>query len=130
MRKQVLAAVVVGVVALGLAGSFAWAANAVAVNVPFSFIAADKEMPAGSYEIRAEGDESRLVIRSSKGGGSVFALVIERLADTGAKEPKVVFDKMQDGKSYLSEVHIPGMDGFLVGIAKGKETHVVVTGKE
>jgi hypothetical protein len=131
MRKQLLAAVVVGVVALGLAGSFAWAASGVAVNVPFSFIVTDKEMPAGPYEIRAEGnDESRLVIRSSKGGGTVFALVIERLADTGAKQPKVVFDKMDDGKSYLSEVHIPGMDGFLVGIAKGKETHVVVTGRE
>jgi hypothetical protein len=131
MKKQILAAVVVGVFALGLAGSLAWAAGPVSVDVPFSFIVNNKEMPAGRYEIRTEGnDESRLAIRSSQGGGTVMALVIERLADTGAKQPKVIFDKMQDGKSYLSEVHIPGIDGYLVGIAKGKETHVTVSGKE
>ncbi len=131
MRKQVLAAVVVAVSTLGLAGSLAWAANRVSVDVPFSFIVTDKELPAGRYDIRAEGsDESRLVIRSEGGSGAVFAIVLERLADTGGKEPKVVFDKMKDGKSYLSEVHIPGQDGYLVGIAKGKETHVTVSGKE
>ena len=131
MRKTILAAVVVGVVALGLAGSFAWAAGAVSVNIPFSFMVKDKEMPAGQYEIRVEGnDESRLVVRSSKGGGTVFALVLERLADTGGKDPKVVFDKTEDGKTYLSEIHIPGQDGYLVGIAGGKEKHVTVSGKE
>jgi hypothetical protein len=131
MKKQVLAAVVVAVFALGLAGSLAWAAGAVSVNVPFSFIVKDKEMPAGRYEIGPFGnDETKLAIRSNLGGGQVLVPVIERLADIGAKEPKVVFDKMDDGKSYLSEVHIPGQDGFLVGIAKGKETHVTVSGKE
>jgi hypothetical protein len=128
MRKQVLAAVVVAVFALGLAGSIAWAASAISVNIPFSFIVKDKEMPAGQYEIREQG-ETNLAIRGDK-GGQILVPVIERLADTGAKEPKVVFDKMPDGKSYLSEVHIPGGDGFLVGVAKGRETHVTVTGKE
>jgi hypothetical protein len=130
MRKQILAAAVVGVLALGLAGSVAWAGGAVSVDVPFSFIVKDKELPAGRYEIRAAGnDEGRLEIRSSAGGSTVFALVLERLADTGAKEPKVVFDKTEDGKTYLSEVHMPGSDGFLVGIAGGKEKHVTLTGK-
>ncbi len=128
MKKQILAAVVVGVFALGLAGSLAWAAGAIAVNIPFSFIVKDKEMPAGRYEIREQG-EANLAIRGDK-GGQVLVPVIERLADTGAKEPKLVFDKMADGKSYLSEVHFPGQDGYLVGIAKGRETHVTVTGKE
>jgi len=131
MRKRVLAAVVVGVLALGLAGSLAWAAGAMSVSVPFSFVVKDKEMPAGQYNIQLEGnDETKLVIRSSQGGVTVLVQVIERLANTGAKEPKVVFDKTADGKSYLSEVHMPGRDGFLVGIAKGKETHEVLTGKE
>jgi hypothetical protein len=131
MRKQVLAAVVVGVFALGLAGSLAWAAGAVSAKIIFSFIVNDKEMPAGRYEIRTFGeDETKLAVRSTEGGGQILVPVIERLADTGAKEPKLVFDKMQDGKSYLSEVHIPGQDGYLVGIAKGRETHVTVTGKE
>jgi len=130
MKKQILAAVVVAVFALGLAGSLAWAAGAVAVDIPFSFIVKDKEMPAGRYEIRTEGD-TNLAIKNAGGGGTVLVPVMERLADTGGKEPKVVFDKMEDGKSYLSEVHIPGQDGFLLSIAgKGKETHVTVSGKE
>ena len=128
MKKQILAAVVVAVFALGLAGSLAWAAGAISVDIPFSFIVKDKEMPAGRYEIRTEG-ESNLAIRGDK-GAQVFVPVIERLADTGGKEPKVVFDKMEDGKTYLSEVHVPGQDGFLVGIAGGKEKHVTVKGKE
>jgi hypothetical protein len=131
MRKPILAAVVVTIFALGLAGSLAWAADAIAVNIPFSFIVKAKEMPAGNYEIRPDGaNETRLTIRSKDGGGQFMVQVIERLADTGAKEPKVVFDKMDNGKSYLSEVHIPGKDGFLVGIAKGREIHVTITGKE
>lgn len=130
MRKQVLAAVVVGVLALGLAGSLAWAAGAMQVDVPFAFSVKDKELPAGRYEIQVEGaDQTRLLIRSGSGGGTVVVPVLERLADTGGKTPKVVFDKVEN-KHYLSEVHIPGMDGFLVGIAKGKETHEVISGKE
>ena len=56
--------------------------------------------------------------------------VIERLADTGAKEPKIVFDKILNGTAVLSEVHIPGRDGFLVGVATARESHVTLTGKE
>jgi len=127
MRKQV--AVVVGVLVLGLVGTLAWAGSA-SVSVPFSFLANDKELPAGRYTITSNNDESQLTIRSLDGSGTTMLTVIERLADTGAKEPKIVFDKMEDGKSYLSEVHMPGGDGFLVGISKGKEKHVIVTGKE
>ena len=128
MRKQILAAVVVGVLALGLAGSLAWAGGALSVNVPFGFSVKDKEMPAGRYEIQTQGnDETKLVIRSSPGVGVLVVPVIERLADTGSKEPKVIFDKMQSGKTFLSEVHMPGQDGFLVGIAEGTEKHGHVT---
>ena len=118
--------------ALTFAGSLAWAADVVSVDVPFSFLVAkdNKDMPAGRYEIRLEGDdESRLLIRSTTGGRGAVALVLERLADTGAKGSTVVFDKVE-GKRYLSEVHIPGTDGFLVGIAPGKETHEVLTGNK
>ena len=127
MRKQILAAVVVGVFALGLAGSLAWAAGAVSVDIPFSFIVKGKEMPAGKYEIRTEGD-ANLAIKGAS--GTALVPVMERLADTGGKEPKVVFDKTEDGKVFLSEVHIPGADGYLVSIAGGKEKHVTVSGKE
>ena len=131
MKKQTLVVAGVCVVALALASSLAWAASSVFVDAPFSFMAKDTAMPAGHYEIRPDSDMTNLVIRNTGGssGRTVTVPVIERLADTGAKESKVVFDKVE-GKHYLSEVHIPGMDGFLVGIAKGKETHEVLPGKE
>jgi hypothetical protein len=129
MRKQTLAVASVCVVVLALAGSLAWAAGSVVVDVPFAFMAKDTEMPAGRYEIRPDIDQSRLVVRSLSGTGTALVPVIERLSDTGTKEPKIVFDKVE-GKRYLSEFHMPGMDGFLVGIAKGKETHEVLPGKE
>jgi hypothetical protein len=125
MRKQVVAVALAGAFALALGGSVAWAEGRVSVNVPFTFIVSGEELAAGRYEIQFE-DDSKLAIRSGGNGRKVFALVMERLADLGIKEPKVVFDKTADGKHYLSEVHMPGKDGFLVGIAGGKETHVTL----
>ena len=131
MKKQILSAVAVGVFAIGLAGSVAWAATTTAMDVSFSFFVNGKELPAGHYEIETVGtSESTLRISDAKSHRTVLVKVIERLANTGAKEPRVVFDKMEDGKSYLSEIHVPGADGFLVGLAKGRETHVTVTGKQ
>lgn len=128
MRKQIVTAVAVAVLALGLAVSTAWASGAISVNIPFSFMVKDKEMPAGQYEIRAEGDQSKLVVKGT--GTVVLVPVIERLADTGAKQPKIVFDKILNATAVLSEVHIPGQDGFLVGVATARESHVTLTGKE
>jgi hypothetical protein len=129
MRKQGVAIALAGAVALALGGSIAWAQGLVSVNVPFTFVVSGEEMAAGRYEIQFEGD-SRLAIRNTGNGHKVYALVMERLADLGAKEPKVVFDKTEDGKHYLSEIHVPGKDGFLVGIAGGKETHVTLPASE
>jgi hypothetical protein len=127
MRKQVVAVVGVCVVALALAGSLAWAAEVIQVDIPFSFIVNDKEMPSGRYQIEPMGgDKSQLAVKGP--GGTVLAKVLERLADTGNKEPKIVFDKVE-GKYRLSEVLFPGKDGYLVGITTGTETHEVITGK-
>jgi len=128
MRKQIVTAAAVGVLALGLAVSTAWASGAISVNIPFSFMVKGKEMPAGQYQILAEAGQTKLVVKGTS--VTVLVPVIERLADTGAKEPKIVFDKILNGTAVLSEVHIPGEDGFLVGVSTARETHVVVTGKE
>jgi hypothetical protein len=89
-------------------------------------------MAAGSYEITPDpADATRLVIRSKDGTQSMKLSVIERLADIGATQPKVVFNKIGN-TNYLSEIHFPGQDGYLVFILKGQEqhTHVTVSGKE
>ncbi len=128
MKQPVPAVVAVSVAVLALAAGTARAAGIMAVDLPFSFVVNDKEVPAGHYEILPIGNhESTLVLRNTVGGGTFVMAVIERLAETGSKAPYVVFDRVEN-KNYLSEVHIPGGDGFLVGIAKGRETHVVVKG--
>ena len=129
MKDHVLAVASSCVAAFALAGSLAWAAGPVAVDIPFKFAVAQREMPAGHYEFEPSGtDMSKLVVESADGGLAI-APVIERLADTGGKEPTAVFDE-KNGKYFLSELHIPGQDGLLVGIVKGEQAHQVVIGTE
>ncbi len=56
-------------------------------------------------------------------------MVLTRIAQVGTSEPVVVFDKAADGTCYLSEVHMPGIDGFTFRGAPAKHTHVKVTPK-
>jgi hypothetical protein len=129
MRKQSLAAVAVGVVVLGLAASLAWAENLVEANIPFAFVVIEKEMPAGSYVFRVQDSpQDRVVIQSKGGSGTMTLSVQTRLADRGVTEPKLYFDKTADGKHYLSELHLPGTDGFAFSGAPGKHTHEAVSG--
>ncbi len=129
MKSHVSAAAVACAAAFALAGSLAWAAGPVAVDIPFQFAVANRELPAGHYELEPSGaGPSKLVVKSADGGVAI-APVIERLADTGGKEPTTVFDE-KNGKYFLSEVHIPGQDGLLVGIVKGEQAHKVVIGTE
>jgi hypothetical protein len=55
--------------------------------------------------------------------------VATRIADIGASEPSLVFD-VADGKRYLSEVHMPNQDGYLIAGAKGEHMHEKVKGKQ
>ena len=129
MKHQVLAVAATCVAAFALAGSLAWAAGPVAVDVPFQFAVANQEMPAGHYVLEPTGaGPSKLVVKGSNGGMAV-APVLERLADTGGKKPTAVFDEKQ-GKFFLSELHVPGQDGLLVGMVKGEQAHKVVIGTE
>jgi hypothetical protein len=128
MKKQVLATVGVGMVALALAGTLAWAAGSAMVNIPFDFIVKDKKMPAGRYEITPDGPEqSRLLIQKVGGTESLAVPVMTRLADMGTTQVRVVFDQVGE-KDYLSEVHFPGRDGFALQGAPGKHTHRVLNG--
>jgi hypothetical protein len=114
--------------ALALAAGQAWAQSA-KVDVPFSFMVAKKELPAGQYEVRVDGNEmKRVVVRNLATGESVQVVALFRLADTGAKEPNLAFD-VTDGTHYLSEAHFPGMDGFALPGSPGEHKHETVKAK-
>jgi len=124
MRKQLVAVVVM---ILGLAGTLAWAGSQVEVDVRFDFIVNGVEMPAGSYIVQVNGD--RVVIKGSKGGAGTEIPVITRLADRELPNPKLFFDKTKDGKHYLAELQLPGMDGFLFKGATGDHIHEALSAR-
>lgn len=125
MRKQLVAVVVM---ILGLAGTLAWAGNRVEVDVRFDFIVNGMEMPAGSYIVQVNGD--RVVIKGSKGGAGTEIPVLTRLADRELPNPKLFFDKTKDGKHYLAELQLPGMDGFLFKGATGDHIHEALSARD
>jgi hypothetical protein len=108
MKKQISRAL------LGLAATLALAvaANAqvlrsVVINVPFDFVAGEKQMPAGRYTVRrVRADaESALLIKSEDGRATALVLT-----NTGEKNPRaaaLVFRQHGD-RYFLAEVSMPG----------------------
>ncbi len=98
----------------------------VVVDVPFAFTAGPESLPAGSYEIVQTSDTADVLeFRNTETGRAALAPFVTRLADRGETEALVVFDK--DAKnSYLSEIHIPGEDGYMLRGAPERHTHVMV----
>ncbi len=104
-------------------GSLAYADSMVA-NVPFPFKAAGKDFPAGKYLIDAGLPSEELTIRNEATGKAAILPYDGRLSERG-DEALLVFDKQGD-QHYLSEIYIPGLDGFELKAASGKHTHVKV----
>ena len=103
------------------------------VDIPFKFMVAKKEMPAGKYEVlKVEGQESRLLLRNLQAKTTIYVSVVERLAEVDPSQKhgaRVVFDVVGDQR-YLSEFWPGGNDdGYLLGINKGEQKHEVVEEK-
>ncbi len=101
------------------------------VDIPFPFQVGDadvgtqKTFPAGKYDVE-QPSQDRLVFRSAK--GVAFEVpVMTRLAkpSTPLAKANVVFDKLGDNY-YISEIWVPGADGFVVGFTKQLHTHKTV----
>ena len=121
MRQSVLVFVVVLFV-LGVS-VVAFAQQAATVDIPFPFIAGTTEMPAGRYQIKqSDPAANNLSIRRMDNNNTIQVPVLTRISDRGETTAQVVFDKTED-KNYLSEVYIPGIDGFHLQGAPGKHTH-------
>jgi hypothetical protein len=124
--RSFLCVLAMGVAVLLVAGSVAWAFDPVYVEVPFDFMVRGKQMAAGRYEVMATDLQAEvLVVKNVKTGAVADATVMTRLADTEGKEATAVFDKAE-GKYYLSELHVPGMDGFALPGAVGKHDHTKI----
>lgn len=108
MKKQISRALL-GIVATLSLFVFvnAQTARAVVVQVPFDFVAGEKQLPAGRYMVRRirSDSETTLIIRSVDGRTSTLVLT-----HTGEGNPRTAsLSFRQHGERYfLAEVSMPG----------------------
>lgn len=108
----------------------AWAQpETVKANVPFSFIASGKTMPAGTYEFTVKPDDQLVKIQRNDGSPEALALILTYVAvrpfSGQEKDSHIVFDKV--GNTYtLSEIWQPGFDGVVLAMTQGKHEHHVI----
>ncbi len=133
MRRQALATAAGALLIAGLA----LAAAQADFKVPFGIRAAGKNLAAGDYAVTAAADGG-LVLKQVSTGREVALAVIERIkAEAPSAEPRLVFDEVGDfAPSYteyitvyiLSEVWLPGEDGYRVHVTKGAHKTRTVNG--
>ncbi len=103
-------------------------APALRANIPFQFTVEGKSLPAGQYEFIPSGNAETIRVVDQEKGLSSAALVVTRLGagiHTTPKDAHIVFDKVGD-TYFLSELWIPGIDGFLLHSTRGKHEHKTV----
>ena len=75
------------------------------VQVPFSFVAAGKELPAGVYTIQ-QNSESGIMIIHGVGEGRTVALPTMLVWTNGSEEPGAKFSTVA-GQKYLDRIEMP-----------------------
>ncbi len=128
MRKQVAVALVVLLASAYLCMAQGGVTGATA-DIPFSFIAEGKTLPAGPYEFMERDNPTAITVRNSKTGESLIVPVITLLGTQAEKETNIVFD-IVGNDHYLSEVRIADTDGYLLRATPGKHTHALVKGSK
>jgi len=136
MKRQATATVVALVLFLvaGAVSAFAQAE----FKVPFPLQAGGKKLGAGDYAV-VKTTEGGLMLKQVSTGKETPIAVIERIAQPvpPVAEPRLVFDEVGDfAPSYteyitvyvLSEVWLPGEDGYRVHVTKGAHKTKVVNG--
>ena len=92
-------------------------------NVPFKFVAAGKPQDAGAYGLRVDKTRGAIELVPPKGAGEVMLVMTRLAAPEGVMSGgRLVFDKVGDTYT-LSEIWVPGEDGFLVHATKETHTH-------
>jgi hypothetical protein len=134
MRKQMLFLAILGLIAAFAVVAQAQTNDILRVNIPYPFMVAGKELPAGDYIIQRTGNTNLvLIIRGENPKTSMQLDVLTRIDGRSEIEPnaRIVLDKY-DGNHYaLSEVFFPGEDGFLLAGAKNApHKHEVIKGKK
>lgn len=99
-------------------------------TIDFPFMVKDKALPAGEYMFVREPSGMLFKVQ---GAGDNFALamvvtLISKEIHTTPVDAHIVFDKVGDS-FILSEIWIPGQDGFLMATTGGTHVHKVLNVK-
>jgi hypothetical protein len=117
----------VGLIALLAVTSGYGQERALKAQIDFAFTVGNKVLPAGEYEFVR--DKSADVFRVTDAGKNfVLASILTRTAGemhTTPQDAHIVFDVVGD-THILSEIWIPGEDGYLLMATKGKHEHKVI----
>jgi len=124
MKARHIVVSIVCVALFALAGGAVWAApSGLRVDVPFEFTVEKGSLPSGTYEILIDGPRDSIVrLRNIQTGKMTRLSIDTRLADVGAKKAYFVFDKAGNNH-FLSEIHIPGSDGYALKGASKEHEH-------
>ncbi len=100
----------------------------IGAKIPFAFSVAGKVLPAGDYRFSDGPQPNAITVRSSDGKEAAIAMVQTRIAagiHTSSADAHVVFDRMNE--SYvLSELWMPGLDGYVLNAAEQAHEHVIL----
>jgi hypothetical protein len=111
---------------LFFASMSAFGQTTVKAKIDFPFTVEGKALPAGTYEFALQ--ETGDVFRVMGEGKNVMAAVLTRLGGEMRLTPKgthLVFDHV--GETYLlSEIWVPGDDGYMLLATKGPHGHKTV----
>ncbi len=120
MRKQLLVAAAVGVLALAGPRAASAQAQVTTVKVPFQFVVGDTVLPAGSYVVTNIGDGSGPLCVRSEDGKSV-ATVMVNVADERLHRSNATFSFATiGGQRFLSTVRTPGTRAQVIPLPKDR----------
>lgn len=91
------------------------------VNVQFSFMAGEKEMPGGEYTIQKVANDDVHLIMSDGRGHSVTLFIIAPLARTDSKRSAGAVFATVGGQKFLSEVWPSRGNGYSVHAQNGEK---------
>jgi len=128
MRKYLLAVPLL-LLALPILATAQFSGLGIKADIPFSFTVEGVQMPAGNYTFNYSPTMDSISIANRSGKQTVLSPVMSRLSPQSENEAEVTFGVV--GKDhYLSEIYMPGMDGFQLPGAPAMHTHVKISGRK
>jgi hypothetical protein len=123
--KRIVATFLLGLACSALFAMAQVSPASVVAEIPFPFMIGDKTLSAGTYQFAMNLNLSSMMVTNTKGKEAAMAAVLTRLSPRSDKEASVVFDVVGNDH-YMSEVYVPGHDGFQFKGAPDKHAHASV----